>query len=71
MTEITHQIHSIKSTVAIMGGTRIIVKLSLTNNVAVLMTAIASRILLNQQMKTKIQKQNHARTKYEEYSKAF
>lgn len=45
-------------------------KLSRTKSVAVLITAIAKRILLNMQMNAKTQKQNQAKMKYEVYSKA-
>jgi hypothetical protein len=44
--------------------------LSLTKSVAVLITAIASRILLNMQMNAMIQKRNQARITYDVISKA-
>jgi len=44
MAVMIHHTHKIPIHTAIAGGTNIIIKLSLTNNAAVLITAIANRI---------------------------
>lgn len=71
MTEMIHHTHRIPIHIAITGGTNMIEKLSLTNKVAVLITAIANLILLNIQIKTIRENAIHPIRTYDTISRAY
>lgn len=70
MTLIIHQTQRIARTIAITGGTKIMLKLSLTKSVAVFMTAIANLILLNMHMKPITHRMNQAKIQQDTINRA-